>query len=604
MANGQYGPEALINSAGVLVGATVTSPGYVCIVDAKGNLTVTGPSSDAVTLTVGPLVGSAFTLTLPVAPLPSTVAALTSPAFTGTPTLNGVLLTAGGEPAPLVPIPAWVALTSYPTVGQQVTNGGYFWSNKVSHTSGTTFTGTTNWVQLGPVLATADGSAPLAVTAANGTYATVIEHGSTAATARPTGAVRVFWRGSVQPTNIIVGDRYINTSTPAAPTESICTGVGPVVLASLGGTASTVGATPSPITGSGGYDPTKSIYNLTPSSFRKIRAKMATAKAGTGLCRIVCAGTSMTAAFKAETRQDTSGYPAQMRSLLVANGYPVGGTGMVQPNTWNVENFDSRITYTTGWNTTGVPTSGAGTLSSSTVASTLTFVGNVAGTKVDVVYANGSGVFTVAIDGTAAVTVTPSGANNGNAIYTVTGLANTTHTVVVTVSTVTTVFILGFQIVGSTGLLVSNAGVDGSTAQAFSDPNFYTWGTVTTSAPWSPDLYILEGPMNDFLQTIALATTTANYVTAANRAKAAGADVILVIDPASTTINGSDAKWDTYRQAMYNAADTIGCPLIDLTESMGRRTTVITNGLDVDGVHLDSAGYAAMGIAIKVALGI
>jgi lysophospholipase L1-like esterase len=438
----------------------------------------------------------------------------------------------------------------------------------------------------------------------SGTYATVIEHGSTAATARPTGAVRVFWRGSVQPTNIIVGDRYINTSTPAAPTESICTGVGPVVLASLGGTASTVGATPSPITGSGGYDPTKSIYNLTPSSFRKIRAKMATAKAGTGLCRIVCAGTSMTAAFKAETRQDTSGYPAQMRSLLVANGYPVGGTGMVQPNTWNVENFDSRITYTTGWNTTGVPTSGAGTLSSSTVASTLTFVGNVAGTKVDVVYANGSGVFTVAIDGTAAVTVTPSGANNGNAIYTVTGLANTTHTVVVTVSTVTTVFILGFQIVGSTGLLVSNAGVDGSTAQAFSDPNFYTWGTVTTSAPWSPDLYILEGPMNDFLQTIALATTTANYVTAANRAKAAGADVILVIDPASTTINGSDAKWDTYRQAMYNAADTIGCPLIDLTESMGRRTTVITNGLDVDGVHLDSAGYAAMGIAIKVALGI
>jgi hypothetical protein len=158
MANGQYGPEALINSAGVLVGANVTASGYVCTVDAKGNLTVTGPSADAVTFTVRPLVGSAFTITLPVPPLPSTVG-----------------------------------------------------------------------------LATADGLVPISATAASATFATVVEHGATAATARPTGAVGVFWRGTVTPTNIAVGDRYINNSTPTAPTESICTGVGPVVLASLGG---------------------------------------------------------------------------------------------------------------------------------------------------------------------------------------------------------------------------------------------------------------------------------------------------------------------------------------------------------------------------------
>lgn len=141
------------------------------------------------------------------------------------------------SPAPTTAVAAWAATTSYPTVGQLVTNGGYFWSNKVAHTSGASFSGATNWVQLAPVLGTADGSAPLAVTAASGTFVTVVEHGATAGTARPAGAARVFWRGTVTPTNAVVGDRYVNYTTPSAPTESICTSVGPVVFASLGGAA-------------------------------------------------------------------------------------------------------------------------------------------------------------------------------------------------------------------------------------------------------------------------------------------------------------------------------------------------------------------------------
>lgn len=73
-------------------------------------------------------------------------------------------------PAPTDAIPAWAALTLYPTVGQSVTNGGYFWSNKAPHTSGAAFTGATNWVQIGPVLGTANGSAPLSAAAATATY--------------------------------------------------------------------------------------------------------------------------------------------------------------------------------------------------------------------------------------------------------------------------------------------------------------------------------------------------------------------------------------------------------------------------------------------------
>jgi lysophospholipase L1-like esterase len=48
----------------------------------------------------------------------------------------------------------------------------------------------------------------------------------------------------------------------------------------------------------------------------------------------------------------------------------------------------------------------------------------------------------------------------------------------------------------------------------------------------------------------------------------------------------------TYRQAMYTAADALGIPLIDLSEGLDLRTAIIANGLNFDGVHLDSAGYA------------
>lgn len=86
--------------------------------------------------------------------------------------------------------------------------------------------------------ATAAAALTASETTASGTHATVVEHGATAATARPAGAVRVFWRGTVTPSNATVGDRYVNITTPATPVESICTSVGPVVFAALGGGAS------------------------------------------------------------------------------------------------------------------------------------------------------------------------------------------------------------------------------------------------------------------------------------------------------------------------------------------------------------------------------
>ena len=69
--SGQWGPDTFIDNAGntVLIGATVTASGYVCTVDSLGNLTITGPATDALTVTVTPATGAVYTATVQVKPL-------------------------------------------------------------------------------------------------------------------------------------------------------------------------------------------------------------------------------------------------------------------------------------------------------------------------------------------------------------------------------------------------------------------------------------------------------------------------------------------------------------------------------------------------------
>jgi hypothetical protein len=57
----------------------------------------------------------------------------------------------------------------------------------------------------------ADGTAVLTVPRHGFTMGVVV-HGATAGTARPTGYTVVFWFGSVQPTNMLTNDLYINTT--------------------------------------------------------------------------------------------------------------------------------------------------------------------------------------------------------------------------------------------------------------------------------------------------------------------------------------------------------------------------------------------------------
>lgn len=102
----------------------------------------------------------------------------------------------------------------------------------------------------------------------SGTYVTVVAHGATAGTTRPAGAARVFWLGSVQPTNAVQYDRWINSG--ASPyTESIYNGSAWTALS--GGvedvtTVATSGASQTltlPATGAGTFDVTLTAATVT-----------------------------------------------------------------------------------------------------------------------------------------------------------------------------------------------------------------------------------------------------------------------------------------------------------------------------------------------------
>ena len=146
-----------------------------------------------------------------------------------------------------------------------------------------------------------------------------------------------------------------------------------------------------------------------------------------------------------------------MLPLLSAKGYPSGGTGVILP--YVNSSADTRVTIS-GWTQFA---GGSPLAQTSTAASTLTFADTNLSTVVDVWYLDIGGAFTYSIDGGAAVTITPPGGTNvAPRKTTITGLSNTTHTVVLTSSTATATYVMGVAFHQATGVVFNNLGYGGA----------------------------------------------------------------------------------------------------------------------------------------------
>lgn len=299
-------------------------------------------------------------------------------------------------------------------------------------------------------------------------------------------------------------------------------------------------------------------------------------------------------------------WPYLLRQHLSSRGVPLGGTGWVPTGmAWDGQNpKDPRIALTSGtWSDI------YGDLASSSSGATLTFTSDLPGTAIAVAYPTTGGVFTVSVDGGAPVTVTPAGGSLAVATYSVTGLADTVHTIQV-VRTSGTVTIYGFKVSKSTGLQIHNMALVGVSANNWASEALTprTRGWLTNRLSISPDVVHIALGANDLNYSRTTTQCVADIETIAGQWE--DSDIILHAMPApspaaSVPTPPSDATWQDYIARMRALATSLDCPLVDLYRRYGSYATANANGLMGDPVHPNPSmhGDWALLVANLVAAG-
>lgn len=341
-----------------------------------------------------------------------------------------------------------------------------------------------------------------------------------------------------------------------------------------------------------GFDRRTSAYNLKASNIGRLRAGVGRAQAGTGLCRLSFIGES-TVAGNSATYGETS-WPDQLAKLLIASGCSDAGQEAVA----NLgDQTDPRYVRGSGW----VVFADSNLVINSATTNALTFTSTRVGTIVNVIYSDAvsGGSFTVNIDGAGAITV-----NTGNTQalkrYTVTGLANTTHSVVINRVAGNT-FIHGVEVVPSNtvGVRTHNLGYSGGKAANLDETLFYGVAGAAGGTLLNSDCVFVGGlEINDATASTVVATWKTQMQTIITAAKANSADVVLV----GSNYIGTAASIEAYHTALYELADTNDCPLIDTREALGAYATANTRGLMNDTLHPNAGGYGVIARTIHQAL--
>ena len=247
-------------------------------------------------------------------------------------------------------------------------------------------------------------------------------------------------------------------------------------------------------------------------------------------------------------------------------------------------------TWSANW--TVVSTGGFGiggtSLVSNIVDETVSF--GFTGTNINLMFAcnfhpsYAGGQIDVAIDGGGAVRVDLT--SNPMHTYTVTGLTNTAHTIIITVAVIGAdeyVMFDGWYV--DNDIMVMNVGLAGSdSTQYVGSGSVFEYPFLDTL---QPVLTIIGLGANDFNNSVAVATYQTNLTVIVTKAQAYG-DVVLL----DYMIDYSEDQRLAYRQAMQAVATARSCTYVDCL--LGNDSTAaIAAGYIADG-HPTNTGYALM----------
>jgi hypothetical protein len=337
----------------------------------------------------------------------------------------------------------------------------------------------------------------------------------------------------------------------------------------------------------GRFDMANCRYNWRANNTLKIRGLVASARSSIKRIHIYGDSTSVGQGSGSEYRL---GSTAERMKTLLASLVPslTVGEGIIW---FNQDSTDTRITLGSGW--TNGTQGGAGLFSYGMGISNTTGLLSVtvpACDSVNVYYAriSGSGTIGISIDGGTEVTQATTG--TGTAVKTITGLANTTHTVAIRAVS-TPVYPIGVEPVsGTAGLLVSRASRGGTKISDLigNTQPYNSYACAFTMRP--PDLAFLDFGINDYGGQVSLSQYNADLTTAVTALKTNGSDVVLVVPNRPNTTN--TISFLTYVGQIYAVADAQDVPVIDITARWGgNSSTSAPSGFYFDNLHASAAGY-------------
>jgi lysophospholipase L1-like esterase len=342
-------------------------------------------------------------------------------------------------------------------------------------------------------------------------------------------------------------------------------------------------------TSEGFYDPRLRIY--VPAGFARRHSQGALGKAishansgseSGGFATIVCIGDSETAGRP----NALTSWPFWLRTYLHTLGYPIGGTGAWGIDLLGSGPIDARWTLAGGFALSGSPF----WMKSTTKGATATFVSDFPGTTVDVWTFGNSGPFTVKVDSGTETTFTPSGTNGKVERFSVAGLTNAIHTVVVKTTTANSTYVFSVNVyVPETGVQVANFGASGTTTDFWVQPKSeaFTAASQVQNIYPAPDIVIMSLGVNDFNEEVPLAHYKSNLESLVTTYQGLGADVYLVLQAIEESF--PQAAWEEWLGAQYEVAEAMGCGLYDTFALTGTYAEAKAAGLMHDEVHPNAA---------------
>ncbi|MBT0771801.1 hypothetical protein KIH74_22865 [Kineosporia sp. J2-2] len=350
----------------------------------------------------------------------------------------------------------------------------------------------------------------------------------------------------------------------------------------------------------GAWDAGRSVYNLKPKHLTRLRAAAGKACAGvTGEYNINFIGDSITVGSGIGSPYDYGerNWPSQLRKAFLTRGLSAAGEGYVIRHNGGAQK-DARFTEVGTWSTeSGVPTLVWKTNSGS--GATLTYTSTNSGTIVEVIYADTTADFTVSIDGAAPVTITRTN-TQVTKVYRVTGLANTTHTVVFGAVTTGGTYFCSVRVRTATALNFNSFAHFGAQASTFGSPTSQPFGTLKCLNDNVPAAATFISLMTNEVAG-ASPVTAATYKTNLNALigyLSSPGDIILC-----AAIPGNvAADYSAHRQALYEIADARDLPVVDFYPRFVDGTTMAANGLLSDTVHPTAPGYFDMAQLVATAI--